>query len=198
MPLSPPADRDQIHTRAMEFRGYHRADGLWDIEGHLTDVKTYAFPNEFRGEIAPGEPLHDMWLRVTVDDHFVIRDIEAATDAGPFEVCPAIAPNFKKMIGVRMRSGWRRQVRERLGGIEGCTHLVEALGAIATVAFQTLYPVLAKREAARPRMGKPPLLDTCHAFRSDGDLVRRLWPEHYTGPGAPEQAPAEGGAGKSS
>ena len=23
--------------------GYRRADGLWDVEGHLTDVKTYAF-----------------------------------------------------------------------------------------------------------------------------------------------------------
>lgn len=193
MPLSPPADRDQLHARTMEFRGYRRADGLWDIEGRLTDVKTYAFPNEFRGQIGAGEPLHDMWLRVTIDEDFVIRDIEAATDAGPYAICPAIAPNFKRMIGVRMRAGWRRQVRERLGGIEGCTHLVEALGGIATVAFQTLYPVIAKKEAARPRSARPPLLDSCHAFRSDGELARKLWPEHYTGPRAPEDEAAETG-----
>ena len=170
----------------MEFRGYQRADGLWDIDARLTDVKTYDFANEFRGVIAADEPLHDMWLRVTIDEDFVVRDIEAVTDGAPFQVCPAVTPNFKKMIGVRMRRGWRGEVRGRLGGVEGCTHLVEALGAFATVAYQTLYPMLAKKRAEkhkeRPGMGKPPLVDSCHAFRSDGEIVEKRWPEFYTGP----------------
>ncbi|MCH8002127.1 MAG: DUF2889 domain-containing protein, partial [Proteobacteria bacterium] len=67
MPLPPPVERDHLHTRTMEFRGYRRADGLWDIDARLTDVKTYDFPNEFRGVIEADEPLHDMWLRVTID-----------------------------------------------------------------------------------------------------------------------------------
>lgn len=185
MPLPPPVERDHLHTRTMEFRGYRRADGLWDIDGRLTDVKTYDFHNEFRGVIEADEPLHDMWLRVTIDEDFVVRDIEAVTDGAPFQVCSAIAPNFKKMIGARMRRGWRAEVRERLGGVEGCTHLVEALGAFATVAYQTLYPTLAKKRAEnpkeRPRLGKPPLVDSCHAFRSDGEIVEKRWPEFYTG-----------------
>ncbi len=38
MPLSPPAaSREHIHTRVVECRGYRRDDGLWDIEGHITD-----------------------------------------------------------------------------------------------------------------------------------------------------------------
>ncbi|MBO6784243.1 MAG: DUF2889 domain-containing protein, partial [Alphaproteobacteria bacterium] len=45
MPLSPPAEREHIHTRTVECAGYRRTDGLWDIEGHLTDVKTYTFEN---------------------------------------------------------------------------------------------------------------------------------------------------------
>jgi hypothetical protein len=29
---------------------------------------------------------------------------------------------------------------------------------------------------------RPPLLlNTCHAFRSDGEVTRKAWPEHYTG-----------------
>jgi hypothetical protein len=83
MALSPPAEREPLHRRACDIRGYRRADGLWDIEGRLTDTKTYAFPNEWRGEIASGEPIHDMWIRLTVDDDFVVRDIEVVTDAGP-------------------------------------------------------------------------------------------------------------------
>ncbi len=86
MPLSPPAPREHMHTRHIECRGYRREDGLWDIEGHITDVKTYSFKNQWRGEIASGEPVPEMWLRLTVDDELLIHAAEAATDAGPFQV----------------------------------------------------------------------------------------------------------------
>ena len=181
MPLSPSVERERLHTRLYDFGGYRREDGLWDIEGHMTDTKTYAFDNHHRGEIRPGDPLHDMWIRLTIDDTLVVQDIEAVTAAGPYAVCPAITPNFKRLIGVRLGRGWRQEVRERLGGVEGCTHLVEMLQAMGTVAFQTLYPVLAKKAQSRPRKGKPPLIDTCHAFKSDGEIVEKLWPDFYTG-----------------
>ncbi len=181
MPLSPPAPRERLHTRRYEFGGYRREDGLWDIEGRMTDTKTYGFKNEHRGEVLPSEALHDMWLRMTVDEDLVVCDIEAETDAGPFAICPAIAPNFKRMIGTRVGRGWRQKVHEQLGGVEGCTHLVEMLQAMATVTFQTLYPVLIKKARDKPRAGKPPLIGSCHAFRSDGEVVKKAWPEFYTG-----------------
>jgi hypothetical protein len=181
MPLSPAAERERFHTRAYEIAGYRRADGLWDIEARMTDAKTYSFHNEHRGQIRAGEPLHDMWIRLTIDEGLVVRDIEAATDGAPFAVCPAITPNFKRMIGARVGAGWRRAIRQHLAGVEGCTHLAEMLGAMATVAFQTLYPVLAKKDAENPRPGKPALLDSCHAYRSDGPVVKKAWPEFYTG-----------------
>ncbi len=188
MPLPAPVSREQLHTRRYHFDGFRRHDGLWDIDGRITDVKTYGFPNRHRGRIEAGEPLHDMSIRLTVDDDFVVRDIEAVTDAGPYGVCPNITPNFKRMIGVTVGPGWRRAVRQRVGGTEGCTHLVELLIAMATVAFQTIYPAKAGTtgEAARNSNGtgrteRPALLDTCHAFASDGELVKQYWPEFYTG-----------------
>ena len=65
MPLDPPAERERLHTRRYEFDGYRRADGLWDIEGHMTDTKTYTFKNDYRGEVLAGEPL----LAHLTDDH---------------------------------------------------------------------------------------------------------------------------------
>ena len=73
MPLSSAAPRERLHTRQIECCGYRRADGLWEIEAHLTDVKTYAFDNQFRGHVEPGDPLHDMWLRLTIDDEMTVR-----------------------------------------------------------------------------------------------------------------------------
>jgi hypothetical protein len=185
MPLSPPAAREHLHTRRIECRGFRRSDGLWDIEGHITDTKTYPIANAFRGEIAPGEAIHDMWIRLTLDDDLVVRAVEAVTDAGPYRPCPAITPAFAKLKGLRIAPGWNKRVKELLGGVQGCTHLVELLGPVATVAFQTIFPV---RERERRRAGdapgkpgRPPHLNTCHALRTDGEVVKQHYPDHYTG-----------------
>ncbi len=190
MPLSQSKPRQHIHTRQIECRGFLRADGLWDIEGHLTDIKTYGFESEWRGLVKPGEPVHEMGVRVTVDDALIIREIEAATDHSPFPVCPAITPNFQRLLGLSMRAGFLSKLRELLGGVEGCTHLVELMGPIATTAFQTIYPYRHRltRDPNAPSATKPAkrdeqprLIGTCHALKSDGEVVRRLWPEFYTG-----------------
>ncbi len=42
MPLpAASANRTPLHTRVVECRGFARDDGLFDIEGSITDVKTY-------------------------------------------------------------------------------------------------------------------------------------------------------------
>ncbi len=181
MPLPPPVEREQQHSRQYDFRGFQRADGLWDIEGHLVDTKTYGFDNDHRGRIEAGDPIHNMRIRLTIDEEFQVHDIEAVTDDGPYAICPAITPNFKKIVGERIGAGWRQRVRARLGGTEGCTHLVEMLGAMATVAFQTLYPTLARKAAKNPSTKRPGLIDSCHAYASDGPIVKKAWPDFYTG-----------------
>ena len=190
MPLSPPATpREHIHTRIVDCRGYRRDDGLWDIEGHITDTKTYAFANHFRGEIASGTPVHDMWLRLTVDDRLVIHAVEAATDHSPYAVCPAVVPRFQALKGLRIYPGFQKQVRDLLGGVQGCTHLVELLGPVATTAYQTIFPYRERQRLRDPKANapaaksrrKPRLIDSCHAFASDGEVVKRYWPDFYTG-----------------
>ncbi|MCB9960030.1 MAG: DUF2889 domain-containing protein [Rhodospirillaceae bacterium] len=186
MALSPPQEREPIHTRTITCQGYRRTDRLWDVEGHLTDVKSYSFKNNDRGEITPGTPIHEMWLRITVDDHFTIIDAEASTVHGPFNVCGAINPAYKQLIGLRITSGFTRQVKERLGGVHGCTHLTELVGSVATAAFQTIFPILARlgedEPPPQPKTKRPPpLLNTCHALASDGAIAEEHWPDYYTG-----------------
>ncbi|MGE0256723.1 MAG: DUF2889 domain-containing protein [Alphaproteobacteria bacterium] len=190
MPLSAPAPREHIHTRRIECTGYLRQDGLWDIEGTLEDTKTYAFENRERGAIEPGDPIHGMKVRITVDDAFVIQAVEAVSDKTPFAVCKEVAPNFQRLVGVTIGPGFRGEVKRRVGGVEGCTHLVELFGPLATTAFQTIYPYR-NRQASRDRpegtataTRRPSLLDTCHAFRSDGAKVKELWPDHWRDPAA--------------
>jgi hypothetical protein len=176
-------NRKLLHTRVVECRGFERDDGLYDVEGSITDVKSYPINRGMGAGITvqPGEPIHKMFVRLTVDDNLVVHDITAVTDAAPFPMCPeAIAP-MAGLKGLKIGAGWTRAVRERLAGAKGCTHLMELLGPVATTAFQTLVRV----RMARPtlgRDGRPSKIDSCYAFAADRDVVRERWPEHYTGP----------------
>jgi len=179
MPLSTPADREAIHQRDIECRGYHRADGLWDIEGRMVDTKSYAFDNRFRGEVTAGMPVHDMWVRMTLDDRLEIRGMEAVTDSHPFPTCPDITPDYSCMVGTRIRPGWNRVLKERLGQERGCTHLTRLLQELAVVAIQTIYPRLSREGKLPETDRRPPHIGSCHALRSDGPVVEELYPKWY-------------------
>ena len=193
MPLSDPAPRQELHIRRIDCRGFQRDDGLWDIEAHLVDSKTYGFDSAHRGRVEAGAPVHDMWLRLTIDGEFLIHRVETTMEASPFRACPAIAPAFQQLEGLSIGPGWNTRVRRVLGGTKGCTHLLELLAPLATTAFQTLFGrrgegkkktgrAGARSKAETGRRRKAGHIDTCHALASDGETVKEFWPDSYTGP----------------
>jgi hypothetical protein len=129
--------------------------------------------------IKAGEPVHDMWLRLTIDLDFVIQDAHASPDHTPFGICTQAAVEMKALVGLRIGHGWMKQVRGRIGTDRSCTHLMDLLGPIAATAYQTLHMALEEREAKAPDRQKPVILDTCIALASDGDVVKKRWPEFY-------------------
>ena len=174
MPLSDPAAREPIHTRRIEINGYRRADGLFDIEATLDDTKSYPFETRDRGRLVPGDRIHGMAMRMTVDSDYRIHAVEAVMDDTPYGVCPAVAPNFGRLAGLSIARGFLKAASERIGGAQGCTHLRELLAQMATAAFQTIAPLKAKVDDTGLARS---LLNTCHAYAEDGDLVRRRWPD---------------------
>ena len=193
-------NRKKLHQRTLDIQGFQRDDGLWDIEGKMIDMKSYAFANKDRGMIAAGEPLHEIHMRLTLDDEFCIHDVEAMIVHGPYAICKAITPRYKALIGIKIGPGWNRTVKSRFAKTDGCTHLTELLGPIATVAYQTI--VGAKRQIQRQNATaknttnqkptavppqhrqtdkKPSHLDGCHALDSKGPVVKRDYPEFYNG-----------------
>ena len=192
MSLSDPAPRKRLHRRVIDCEGFDREDGLWDIEGRLTDTKDYRVENSWRGWLEPGTPFHDMLVRLTIDDDMTITAVEVAMQGTPFQICSNIEPDFQKLVGVKIVSGFTLRLTSLFGGTAGCTHVVELLGRMATVAYQTI-PAGRKRrarvEVAVPSSGppvdpgkRPFYLNGCHAWASDGPLVKKLLPDYYEGP----------------
>lgn len=176
MTLEATTARELLHTRAVEIRGYKREDGLYDIEGHLVDTK----PKDFQlaaGVRPAGRPVHDMWLRITVDSALTIVDAAAAMDGMPFvDHCGAIVPAYRKLVGVSIRPGYNNRVKELLGGVRGCTHVTELAGSLATAAFQTL-----AGQVTQDPERKPFQVDRCHALEATGPAVARFYPRWYRG-----------------
>lgn len=192
MALSDPAERELLHLRDIALRGFRRSDGLIDIEAEIGDHKTYGFAVGDRGEIPPGELLHRMQVRLTVDEGLTIVACEAVTLRAPFLGCAAAADTFGRLVGLTIRSGFLREANARIGGVQGCTHIRELLQQMATVAVQTAY-VLPSRRRDDPA-GADRMIDTCRAYAADGPVVRRRWPERYTGADAASAEAASGTA----
>jgi hypothetical protein len=182
MPLPTPAARTHLHTRAVTYRGYLREDGLWDIEGELSDVKTYAADLSERGPMPPGTPVHGMAIRVTVDDTMTIREIASAMDFTPFAECEQGTDPMQRMVGACMGPGWRQAIERALGGIKGCTHLRELLFNMATAAYQTVFPYQQHQRTlagvAPGAITEPPYhLGRCIAWDFNGPVVQRHYPQ---------------------
>lgn len=180
MPLPPPISRRALkHTRAIHIEAYARDDGLWDIDAHITDVKTRE-TKLASGARPAGQPVHDLWLRLTIDTQLTIVDAQAVSDAVPYPgYCDAIGPDYRELIGLNLFKGFRDGVKQRLWGVQGCTHLTELAQVLPTAAIQAFAgEVLDTRDGAGAdrQAHKPFQLDRCHALRTDGPAVARYYP----------------------
>jgi hypothetical protein len=179
MVLASPAPREPIHTRRIVIEGYRRADGLFDIEATLSDTKAYDFTLNDRGTLRPGENIHGMQMRWTLTDAYEIVAVEAAMNDTPYGMCPQVAPNFERLVGLRIGRGFLKEAAGRVAGPEGCVHLRELIQQMATVCFQTISPL--QKTFGTPEAGRG-LVNTCYAHASTSPLVKRRWPSLYTGP----------------
>lgn len=174
MAMSSATARERLHTRAIAIDGFRRADGLFDIEAEIADTKTYTFSVGDRGRIEPGEALHLMRVRLTIDETLKIVAAEAETVQAPFTVCPGGAETFGRLAGLTIRAGFLKEANARIGGVAGCTHIRELLQQMATVAIQTTYVLPARQR--RDDTAAKHMIDSCHAYAADGPVVRRRWP----------------------
>lgn len=97
---------------------------------------------------------------------------------------------FETPVSCRLFFSTASEVKARLGGVHGCTHLTELIGVLATTAMQAIFALLRTERGSRPSadeqgpMPMPTLVNSCHTHRIDGEAIRVHWPE----PGAPSRA----------
>lgn len=181
---APSADRKQLHTRTLRIDAFERADGQWDLEAELVDVKSYDFPRK-QGVHKAGEPVHHILLRVTVNEDYTITDAVAGYKAAPFnQHCSSISSAYEGLIGMNLLKNFRQAVKQRFFRSAGCTHLTELSYVLPTVAIQARANRRRKEENDVSVQGavpgtRPFQLDGCHALRLDSEPVREFYPQWH-------------------
>jgi hypothetical protein len=175
MPLpAPTCPREPSYQRSITVSTHVRSDGLWDIEGHLVDV----WPGEqviAGGSLPSRQPMHEMWLRFTVDRSATIVAAQAATDAGPYgAACATITPDYGQFVGVQIARGYRDAIRRLFGRTAGCTHINELAGVMGSAALQALWHEFSADPEVRPFS-----IDGCHALKASGAQVAQYFPRWH-------------------
>jgi hypothetical protein len=175
--------RTLLHTRHVVCTAHARSDGLFDVEATLRDISPDGTDLYFK-RVEAGEAIHAMRLVVTFDADMTIVQARAITEATPTPWCAEGNGAYAALVGLKIGAGFTRRVRELLGGTKGCTHLTELLGPLATTALQSTFAVaranggLKRLHAVEGPLAKPAIADTCHAYRSDGQAISVIWPQH--------------------
>jgi Protein of unknown function (DUF2889) len=168
-----------IHERKLTIRTYPLENDRVIVEGWLRDERLVSgFHRD--GRPRPPGVVHLMGVRLLLGEHpLTIIEAEAEMSTTPHELCPTVADSVKKIIGLTITSGFSDLVRQRLGGTEGCSHLMHLVLAMGPAALHGYWAHLSREPQPVPRSfeeipGLPYLLNSCQLWKEDGPLIQQI------------------------
>ena len=185
------SDRQLKHRRRIDVQIYARGNGLWEVDAHITDVRARETA-VVAGVLPAGQPIHEMLLRLVVDEQLNVVEAGAQTLAMPYPgACDRYGDVYSRLVGLNLMKGFRQAVKERLGGVQGCTHITELTQVLPTAVVQAFADEVLDTGGKSESSAQPFQIDRCHALRSDGQTVKIHYPRWYRPPrpGAPAGTP---------
>jgi Protein of unknown function (DUF2889) len=181
LPTAAP-ERQLKHRRSIDVQVFARGNGLWEVDARITDVKTRdaILANQVR---RAGDPIHDMLLRIVVDEQCNILDAGSLSNSMPYVGrCDDHGDAYRQLIGLNLLKSFRRELMSRLGGARGCTHLTELAQVLPTAVVQAFAGEVLDTDGQDPDAQQPFQIDRCHALRADGAVVQEFYPRWYRRP----------------
>lgn len=173
------ADGKAVHNRKIDIATFEGAADSVIVQGILHDerlVETYR-PN---GEIRPPGTVHHMmiWMEVK-GPNLVIEDIEVEMPTIPYQVCLETQGCLDRLKGMPIVTGFTAKVKDLIGGVNGCCHLLSLLTAMAPAAVQGIWSAVIQQPIEQEMvldMAFNRVKNTCWVWREDGPLIKE-WKE---------------------
>lgn len=173
------AERQLKHRRQIDVQVFARGDGLWEVDALLIDVKTHDI-RMAEGWRAAGTPIHEMLLRLVVNEQLDILEAGSETRWMPYAGhCDDHGDAYQRLVGLNLLHGFRQALRERVGGVLGCTHLTELAQVLPTAVVQAFAGEVIDTRGTGAGASQPFQIDRCHALAGSGEVVRLHYPRWY-------------------
>lgn len=180
MSLADPIKKNnRIHQRVLDLSTYALDDERVVVEGSLRDERFRPI-YELSGRKREAGVIHHMVIRLVVGgEPLRILDAEAEMPQVPMPLCVTTRESVKKIIGVKIRSGFGERVHKLIGGVEGCAHLTHLLTVMAQEALHGYWTHKLRNPAAPPGSveeieGLSYLLNSCSLWRKDGPIMQEI------------------------
>ncbi len=181
-PEIPEPDLPLLHDRIYQVRSYKRSDTELLVRGQVRDQKPAGM--YFDDDPDP-MTIHHMILDLVVGfPHMTITEASLVMQTYPQPQCRAIEEDYGRLVGVSIARGFSHKVRELFGGPRGCTHTNALLNAMAPVAIQSVWSMIATADDVPTLTPLPPnpsdeelrahfafTLNTCHVWDEDGEVI---------------------------
>jgi hypothetical protein len=166
-----------VHQRKIEIRTVPVGKQQIIVEGWLTDNRLM---EGYHWDGRPRHPgvVHRIGVRLLVGDWPpAILEAEAEMVEIPHELCPTVADSVQKIVGVSVSAGFSEQIRQRLGGVEGCSHLTHLILAMGPAILHGFWAEHSRQPRPLPQskeevQGLPYLINSCQLWREDGPLLQ--------------------------
>ena len=166
--------KELVQHRGLDIKSYDLGDGLILVEGALVD-------HRYRIRVGENSELpkvvHDMMIRLRIKGPgMLIEEAEAVMHQHPHPECTVIVPWIRKLVGMRITTGFTLNVKEVIGDANGCSHLaslVMAMGPCAVQGYWAAYGTDLNDSQIRETVIKK-MVNTCYLWRADGELIKRL------------------------
>ena len=171
------ANRQKIHTRRIDIATYEGGSDSIIVEGVLTDERLATSYRPSGETIAPGK-VHRMIIRMEVrGPKLVIEEIDVEMPTVPRSECLETLESLMPLKGLPIVAGFTNRVKELVGGVKGCAHLLALVTAMAPAAVQGAWAAMTSRPRD-PATYLPGAVDrikdTCRIWRSDGPMMKDI------------------------
>jgi hypothetical protein len=181
MPIhrAPLLSKERIHSRTITVNSYEIDDSSLLVEGELVDERFFPSFYYSRNEFLDPGIVHDIRVEMTVRlPGLEISEARAAMRKIPIEECLGVESSAEKVVGLRIKPGFSRDLKERLGGTAGCLHMTTLIYHMGAAAVQGMWASLSrKREGGGTRsLDYDPgiLKNSCWLWREDGPFFEKV------------------------
>jgi len=171
--------KERIHSRTITVNSFEIDDSSLLVEGDLVDERFFPSFYYSRNEFLDPGIVHDIRVEMKVSlPALEITEARATMRKIPIEECLGVESCAGKIVGLRIKPGFSRDLKDRLGGTAGCLHMTTLIYHMGAAAVQGMWAALSrKREGGGTRsLDYDPgiLKDSCWLWREDGPFYEKV------------------------